>query len=1187
MRTLSILTVLFLNSTMVFSQAMTCTLQNGQNGPGGYAYTGGEDTYITSGRKAEMTPGGAPVLRVGHEGGDTSRSLIRFNLSDITGRWTDDSRITGARMTLHLSEIEGESVRDTQINLYKISAANKTWAAGNLEGDNMSGSGFACWKWLAYDDTNYAMSHPKAQGFDIDVPRRFPWAGDKKVFEKLWPDLSNFKSSGCGVAGTDYAARPVAAARVSSSRLGDRVTLTFSDPSFVERWIRTPEDNAGFLLAGEELEKGGKTSHSVLVFASCENPSSLRRPALELDITNLDTSGNRIDYKMPYNGKVSISIFDHLGAEVRKLALSSPRRAGEVQEIWDGKTDAINWGESVRTVPDGDYTVKILAHQGLHAEYLVNIGMTFPVWEGAPGGYTGPPRGLALDGTAAVFVPSKGYWWSEGAQQGGFKMKPDGTRLVSYERRPFSLIYTAAMAYDKGKVYYYGKGGVYMKPDPDNPENTNVVNIVEEGDQEWTEGVTVNAADIAVYDGVLVMSIEKDRKLQWRDGDSGKLRYEITLSATPFGVAIDNQGRALVIVDDQVLAYTEGNDDPETIVSGGLDGAYRVGINRTNDEIYVAEGGAVYIGRGPYPLIEQYATSKTWHGARPLSASGQQIKRFSSEGKLLQTYGKKGGRPQWGQYDPTIGFRLISELEVAPDGSFWITEDGSWNARTTPASVRHYAADGKLIKDFIFGTDFCPDGRPDPDDLSIVWVPAAKAKGFLRCKVDWVNRTFKVTGCYNNYFPPMPSNHITNAEWYLVKHNGKTYFHVNGLVSYFDEQDDTIYPVARYGASPLHGWTVRKVRHEPWKTRFAEMGKTLDGWVDDHPYLWWDKNGNQSYMDKDEWISTTSYNRRLVSKWSWVDSEGTLYGKTLVPPVWNDVRDYEIPSYDFDSMQWMSPYVDEIFRAGHYFVSRHRPFMGLDPYVYCPGRQMWLYPKARGQKPNTRTPKVVSPGGMLFKTATPIVRPDKEGNLFEIYLGDWRKDQASKMQQEYPEGDAGFDSWKDIKRVQRQNLIIKRDKRGNPVSSVRIPFASGPNPGPGEISYFVTNGGEEKTWLSSFIGTAKGCLFAVDYHPQHNYVWDEDGLWVGNMFEHISEEMQNADWGTFTRWACGEQFKGRIYEVEDNSTPGLVKGDVLFFASGDNSCPVYRISGFDRFVKMEIPVTVENGKIIRQGTVLR
>jgi hypothetical protein len=181
-------------------QAETYVLQNGRNGPGGHPYAGTEDTHISSGKMAEATPGGAAELSLGFNGTDVSRILLRFALEDVESHWTTDSRITGARLRLYIKTIESGPVRDLRLQLHRVAAANSTWAAGNLDED-ASGSGFACWRWIAYNDTNYAMSDPRASGFDHDVPRRFPWAGDKAAFEKTWPDLTTFKGSGCGVAG--------------------------------------------------------------------------------------------------------------------------------------------------------------------------------------------------------------------------------------------------------------------------------------------------------------------------------------------------------------------------------------------------------------------------------------------------------------------------------------------------------------------------------------------------------------------------------------------------------------------------------------------------------------------------------------------------------------------------------------------------------------------------------------------------------------------------------------------------------------------------------------------------------------------------------------------------------------------------------------------------------------------------
>ena len=195
------------------------------------------------------------------------------------------------------------------------------------------------------------------------------------------------------------------------------------------------------------------------------------------------------------------------------------------------------------------------------------------------------------------------------------------------------------------------------------------------------------------------------------------------------------------------------------------------------------------------------------------------------------------------------------------------------------------------------------------------------------------------------------------------------------------------------------------------------------------------------------------------------------------------------------------------------------------------------------------------------------VVPDGRGNVFEIFFGNVKNND-----------DPSYDA---LRRVQGQNLIIKRDSTGRAIRSVRVPRAATQVPNPGEISYGTSFGKADYTKLDTWIGSAKGCVFAVDYKPDINYVWDEDGLWVGSMFEDVSEEMKNFKWGAAKRYAAAENFGGTIYTVPRDEGI-LKKGDVLYIAAGDMCSPVYRITGFDDFTKHTIRLTVRDGEIVEQ-----
>jgi len=149
------------------------------------------------------------------------------------------------------------------------------------------------------------------------------------------------------------------------------------------------------------------------------------------------------------------------------------------------------------------------------------------------------------------------------------------------------------------------------------------------------------------------------------------------------------------------------------------------------------------------------------------------------------------------------------------------------------------------------------------------------------------------------------------------------------------------------------------------------------------------------------------------------------------------------------------------------------------------------------------------------------------------------------------------------------NFIVKWDKTG------KIVWHTGfhsPDFGaaPGQARFF---------W--NFAGLAHGCAVITDeqcYYAIKNlvYVWDPDGLWVGQLLEHpdlkaAPEEAYNL---------ATENFGGTLLEVTaKNKVPGLNVGDAIFYGCGQNVTAVYRITGWDTFRKSSGTVTLTPAQV--------
>ena len=1165
----------------VWAISTTFLLQNGATGVSGGIYSGAEDTYL---RQAypEVTPGAHADLYIGFEsynGGGKLRPMIRYDLSDFKSGWSSSARITGARLRVYYAINTGSAFTNKIVNVYRVSSVNAAWNAGLITSRTESSLGSACWKWRAYDNTNYAPDDPtNCPNSGAGCPRRNPWKGDSVAYRASWPALTSFTPNGCGVSGTDFMATPVASDTVSSSEAGTWLTFTFKDVSFVADWINNVNTNSGLILICPELETGSMAGYSNLRFPSCENAGIASRPILELDIEGYQVSGG-FQYSISRPSTVSISIFNAAGTEVKKIAVGAKRNAGTQAEFWNCKSDSINFGDTVATVPDGQYTIKILKHQGLTAEYMNTLGISVPHWEGWPGNSAGNPRSICLKDSTEVFLPGKGFWWGEGCIT-GVRMKPDGTRLTYYADGIYDQVgtlgdfYAHASAFDNGKLYLLGDIAVQVYADPTLKTGGTVTkfnHIAIGATAAAKHELSVLSSDFAVYNGKMVVSSEDLRKIWWQNAATGALIQEVPVSGIPYGVAIDNAGRALVIVDgSKIVAFTEGNTAPATVIASGLDGAYRLDVNRKNGDIYVAEGGIVFNVLGDKFVPPAYrATPWNWNGVHPFDSTGQQVKRFTSTGTLIATFGIKGGRPAYGRYTPT-DFRCLVDIAVAPDGSFWISEDGTWTGMTLPRRVGHFNADGALIKDFFGGMPYAALAKPDPDDPAIVWLPVSY--GLIRTRVNWADKSWNVLGNYKCNFPPLfygnsHTNYFQNAS--VIKHNGKTYFHADGCILYYDETLDKVYPVAFAGttrsmtmqAQYLNGPDSLRIADQAWSV-VNTYGGGLPWGASGNNTSWYDKNGDGDFRQSNEWAFATNLKVKYISASasSIMGRDGTLYGDLRATPTWQSVGGIDMPSYDFNQTSWLSAYLDSAFGATPP-ADLERPLKGLDSSRVVPGHSMWIhsedltFPMLRYYMPGL--------SGMTI---------DDSGNATSLYCGYWRYGDSAYAAQR-----PGVKTAHEIRQITMQNLLYKTDRSGRVVWSIRIPFASGYIPNAGQLSHTPDFWGNEGSRFQSAAGSVKNCFVGIDVAPSVNYVWDQDGLWVGNMFE--KKHVNSAGLPAETWRTCGEQFGGLVYEVKTDTVPGLRKGDVLFFAAGQNDIPVYRISGFDQFERQTITLTVQNGQI--------
>ena len=577
--------------------------------------------------------------------------------------------------------------------------------------------------------------------------------------------------------------------------------------------------------------------------------------------------GVPITVQVPRREKVSINIFDPHGQVIRELMTGAVHRKGLLTVYWNGRDQ---WGSPV---PLGTYKWGAYFSPGLRAKYIGTVGSSgappypTPNGLGGWGGDHGPCIDVAADKTGMYFL-----WSVAEAQKTVVKLNYKYQtlwRMTPFAGGGFGPFYAIASNRRRVFIVFGGANPALVKVNAKTgqmlvwPDNSATVPISHTD----MAAVPLNSSPLSFQPescGLAANSHEvfapvySKNQIRVLNPHTGSLMRTLNCPG-PRGVCLDGQGNLFAVSyvpgqPGKVMEFVHAAGAARVVVANHLAMPWHVAVDAQGD-IHVTDEGA-----------------------------SQQVKVFSAAGHLIQTLGKRGGRPWAGKYEATN--------YLAPAG---ITADAHGGILSAQASLpkvfsRNNAATGQLLKQWFGSQGYWGQLVPSPRHPRTVYYQLEPA-GLARARV--LSRD-KVAA--------------PQAYWLMPKAG----YHSVGQLNDGDGQPDTVRAANKrsyyfgdfnpHGIALMHGDQMLPVGH------FLVLNKGEKG----NPYprnvleIWSDRNGDHHIQPNEVQHVTTIAGKPLPPLAEqegsmWMARNGDIYLATEANSI------LEIPAVKFranGSIQW-------------------------------------------------------------------------------------------------------------------------------------------------------------------------------------------------------------------------------------------------------------------------------------------